>query len=456
MCYCYVTSKLFKTAVAMFGVQYNFSTPAVFELLLLERYDSLRPWVTSSLDGSIFVGAIIGMLTMGYLGDSIGRAPAYAITLAITGVGVLASGLMSFGPKLTVYIILIVTRFIVGIGIGGAYPLSGAENFEDGGGRDGSVQSAWALFWQTPGQIAPFILGYALSYGPITQSDSYDELCIHLIIVLGALPALSVLPMALRQEDSVEFQKRDDKTAVTNVCDSFSVIFDPRYRVKLFGTASCWFLFNFVSYGISLYSPFILEDIFAADSFRAEMWQNMICCAVCIPACLLTIFLIKPLEPRLLQMVGFAFMAFIYALLAIMWGYEAPKIWLFVVFIIARFSIWFGPVATVFLMPSEIFPTAIRSSCVGISAATGKIGAIVGVFVIPIFEPSIGISAVFVICAGVALLAILVTHACIPYDTLASGKEESSDAPAPAPMPAEAPAAEAPVEASPLLEAGTS
>merc|ERR1719231_2197839 len=124
----------------------------------------------------------------------------------------------------------------------------------------------------------------------------------------------------------------------------------------------------------------------------------MICCAVCIPACILTIVLIKPLEPRLLQMVGFAFMAFVYALLALMWGYDVGRTWLFLVFIVARFAIWFGPVATVFLMPSEVFPTAIRASCVGISASCGKLGAIAGVFVIPMFEPYIGLSAVFVIC----------------------------------------------------------
>lgn len=454
-------AKLIKTAATMFAVQYNFSVPAVFELLLLDRYDSLRPWVTGSLDGSIFVGAIIGMLTMGYLGDAIGRSPAYAITLGIAAVGVLASALTSFGSMLTVYIVLIITRFIVGIGLGGSYPLSGAENFEDAGGRDGSVQSAWALFWQTPGQIAPYLLGYLLSFGPITTSDSYEEMAIHLVIGLGALPLLLVLPMALRQEDSAVFQKRDESAAVTNVCDSLGVMIDPRYRVKLFGTAMSWCLFNFVSYGISLYSPFILADIFEQDSFRAEMVQNMICCVVCIPACVLTILLIKPLEPRTLQMVGFAFMAFIYALLALMWGYNVSRSLLFIVFITARFSIWFGPVATVFLLPSEIFPTAIRTSCVGISAAFGKVGAILGVFLIPVFEPAIGISAVFVICAGVALLAIAVTHVCIPEDTLASGADEADklgEAPVSGPTPAaEAPAAEAPApsEDTGLLEEPT-
>ena len=296
-----VSSKLIKSAVTQFGVQYNFTISSVFELLLLYHYGNLRPWVTSALDGSIFVGAILGMLTLGYLGDLIGRSKAYAITLAITAVGALLCALTSFGSETTVHVVLIATRFIVGIGLGGAYPLTSAENFEEGGGRDGSVQAAWALFWQVPGQIVPYAVGYALSFGPVEQSGHYQEVCIHVLIALGALPALLVLPMAVSQVDEATFEKRDDREKVSNICDAFSVVVDPRYRLKLLGTASCWMLFNFVSYGISLYSVFILEDIFAKDTFRSDMWQNLVCCAVCVPACILTIMLIKPLTPRTLQ-----------------------------------------------------------------------------------------------------------------------------------------------------------
>ncbi|KAF3575607.1 hypothetical protein DY000_02035385 [Brassica cretica] len=40
----------------------------------------------------------------------------------------------------------------------------------------------------------------------------------------------------------------------------------------------------------------------------------------------------------------------------------------------------FGPNATTFIVPAEIFPARFRSTCHGISAASGKVGAIVGAF----------------------------------------------------------------------------
>ena len=36
----------------------------------------------------------------------------------------------------------------------------------------------------------------------------------------------------------------------------------------------------------------------------------------------------------------------------------------------------FGPNATTWLLPGEVFPTDIRATCHGISAAVGKVGAL--------------------------------------------------------------------------------
>lgn len=40
----------------------------------------------------------------------------------------------------------------------------------------------------------------------------------------------------------------------------------------------------------------------------------------------------------------------------------------------------FGPNATTFIVPAEVFPARFRSTCHGISSASGKLGAIVGAF----------------------------------------------------------------------------
>uniref|UniRef100_A0A803MEU8 Phosphate transporter n=1 Tax=Chenopodium quinoa TaxID=63459 RepID=A0A803MEU8_CHEQI len=40
----------------------------------------------------------------------------------------------------------------------------------------------------------------------------------------------------------------------------------------------------------------------------------------------------------------------------------------------------FGPNATTFVVPAEVYPARLRPTCHGISVATGKAGAIVGAF----------------------------------------------------------------------------
>ncbi|CAI0381769.1 unnamed protein product [Linum tenue] len=82
----------------------------------------------------------------------------------------------------------------------------------------------------------------------------------------------------------------------------------------------------------------------------------------------------------------------------------------------------FGPDATTFVVPAEIFPTRLRSTCHGISAAAGKAGAIVGAFgflyasqskdpakVDKGYSPGIGMQGSLFVMAGINLLGILFT-----------------------------------------------
>ena len=46
------------------------------------------------------------------------------------------------------------------------------------------------------------------------------------------------------------------------------------------------------------------------------------------------------------------------------------------------FFLDFGPNSTTFIIPGEMFPTRYRSTCHGISAASGKLGAIISQFAI--------------------------------------------------------------------------
>ena len=71
-----------------------------------------------------------------------------------------------------------------------------------------------------------------------------------------------------------------------------------------------------------------------------------------------------------------------------------------------------GPNTTTFVIPSEIFPTSIRASAHGISAAAGKVGAAIGTAVMPaILSASASLPAVMFISAAVAAAGFLFTLA---------------------------------------------
>jgi PHS family inorganic phosphate transporter-like MFS transporter len=87
----------------------------------------------------------------------------------------------------------------------------------------------------------------------------------------------------------------------------------------------------------------------------------------------------------------------------------------------------FGPNATTFIVPAELFPARLRSTCHGISSASGKAGAIVGTFgflyaqqdshqaaVTRSYSKGIGYKYSLLLLAICASVGFVVTLFCIP------------------------------------------
>ncbi len=73
---------------------------------------------------AVSAGAIIGNVVFGYLADYLGRKRMYGIELMIILTTTLAQTLSASSSALSVVGVLIFWRVIMGIGIGGDYPLS--------------------------------------------------------------------------------------------------------------------------------------------------------------------------------------------------------------------------------------------------------------------------------------------------------------------------------------------
>jgi MFS transporter, PHS family, inorganic phosphate transporter len=133
---------------------------------------------------------------MGYAGDVLGRNAAMVLTLSLVVLGAFLSSAAPYGTPTAVYIVIIIARFILGIGAGGVYPLSATKAAEDSGHGGGSVDvraASWAFFWQQPGAMTPWLFALLFTCIPNMSNDTMWRL----LLGLGAVPSFIVVIMSI-------------------------------------------------------------------------------------------------------------------------------------------------------------------------------------------------------------------------------------------------------------------
>ena len=214
-------------AFSNFSIQYNFGSIAIALLVMSTSVCTTRntpdlcrrglqaPWVSGTAASVVFVGAVVGQLSMGVLGDVVGRRPAMLCTMSISFVAALLQAVAPRGEPKDIYALIICFRFFLGVGVGGIYPLSATKAVEDsaraeaeagqgqGGGQEAApshastskkaVASAKGFFWQIPGMMGPYAVSYMLTYSPISTDAKW-----RLLLGVGAIPSgIAVLLAAL-------------------------------------------------------------------------------------------------------------------------------------------------------------------------------------------------------------------------------------------------------------------
>ena len=151
----------------------------------------------------------------------------------------------------------------------------------------------------------------------------------------------------------------------------------------LLGTAGSWFFLDVAFYGLGLNNSIILTAIgYAGGKNMYEKFYNtavgnlIIVCAGAIPGYWLTVATVDTIGRKPIQIVGFSLLTIIFIVI----GFAYHKLHeggLLALYVLAQLFFNFGPNATTFIVPGECFPTRYRSTSHGISAASGKVGAIV-------------------------------------------------------------------------------
>jgi hypothetical protein len=104
---------------------------------------------------------------------------------------------------------------------------------------------------------------------------------------------------------------------------------------------------------------------------------------------------------------------------------------------LSYFFVQFGPNMTTFVLPSEVFPVSVRTTGHGVAAGIGKLGAFVGVFLVPVLQNDIGLRGLLAVAGGSAVLGFAVT-ALLPEPSGRTLEDvaENGNRGAPVPIPA--------------------
>lgn len=355
----------------------------------------------------VFAGAVFGQLAFGYIGDWLGRNKATFLTNFFCVIGALGSALFSGGSTTALYVTIALWRFILGMGVGGVYPLSATSAAEDTGTSDPlkrRTRVSWAFFWQVPGSTLPFLVAFILA----KMFPGNVDLQWRLTLGIGAIPAAVVMFYSMNKEESKEFQTAKQEVSMNNA------LMKREYWIKLIGTGGGWFCYDIVHYGPYLIAPLIVQNIFDTNANEAEdigtiAWQTSFANMIGIPGVITCIVLYKYLGTKKQQFWGFLFIAFSFILMGTTYDHISDT-WLFFLFCVMTFGINSGPSVTTFVLPSETFPAEVRSTFNGLSAAMGKTGATMATFLDYYVYEAWGIQYNFYLYASVAVLGSIITY----------------------------------------------
>jgi MFS family permease len=371
----------------------------------------------------MLAAACLGAFVFGRFADTSGRKRVYWVVAAIMIVAAVGSAL---SPS---FWVLIVFRFVLGFGVGGDYPVSAVlmseyANRKDRGKLVGLVFGTQALGLIVGPLIALTLLGAGAS----------NDVAWRVMLGLGAVPAAAVIYLRRKMPESPRYQVQvqgnaaqaasqiseftggqvsvngDGPTAAGHRMGLREFLTDRRYLVLLAGTAGTWFLLDYAYYGNTISTPQILGLISPHASTMTKIaLQLAIFVVAAVPGYALAIARMDRIGHRKLQLIGFAVMALCFLIIAAVPGMTTMVVPFLLVYGVSYFFTEFGPNTTTFVLPSELYPVAMRATGHGISAGVGKLGAFIGVFLFPVLQTSLGLRGTLLLTAGVSVLGFALT-----------------------------------------------
>ncbi len=368
-----------------------------FVMAALIKEWQLSPTEASWLGSIGFVGMALGATFGGLLADKLGRRYIFALTLLVYG---LATGASALATSLGV---LLVFRFLVGLGLGAELPVASTliSEFSPRAIRGRVVvalEAFWALGWILAALIGTFIVPqangwrWALAIGLIPAIYS-------LVIRMGTPESVRFLESVSKHDQARQIVERfeaspalfsrtnkkqtEDASAhgaaeSTDNAESAKIhsIWAAGQRRKTIALCVIWFCINLSYYGAFIWIPALLnaQGFSLVKSFAFTLIMTL----AQLPGYAVAAYLIEKWGRRA------TLAAFLLGSALAAAGYGMAHAEVFIILAGCMLSFFnLGAWGALYALSPEIFPTHLRGTGTGAAAGIGRIASIAAPLIVP-------------------------------------------------------------------------
>ncbi|PRB43131.1 MFS transporter [Arthrobacter sp. MYb23] len=355
------------------------------------------------------IGILIGSPLGGFASDKWGRKPIFMFDI---GLFAIASAMQFFVDSA---MLLIVVRLLMGIAIGTEYAVGWPMMAEFSPTHlRGKLMAAMGIAWYA-GFMTAFLIGYLL--------NEYTTLSWHFILGTSTFIAVAIFLGRLGMPESPRWLwsvgRKDEAEALAkkylpdDALDdvrhedvrkgSFGMLFSKQYwRTTLFISAF-WFCAVTPYFAIATFADSVLQQYGLSGGLAGGVGLS----AIALAGVIVTFLLIEKVGRRTLTVPPQWLCAVVLAIIGLWAG--APAIAVLILFLVfSFFNAGYNTLTNVY--PGEVLPTEIRGIGTGFAAAVSRVGAGIGIFLMPMSMESLGAGPTMLIASAVALAGAAVSQ----------------------------------------------
>ncbi len=337
------------------------------------------------------IGMAVGALVFGVFADKVGRKTIFIWTLVLFSV---ASGLSAFT---TTFVLFLILRFFVGMGLGGELPVASTLVSESVPAKErGRVVVLLESFW-----AAGWLLGAIISYFVI-PADFWPIEGWRVALILTALPAFYALFIRLHLPDSPQFTARPELKK-RSVWKNITGIWDKKYAKSTLVLWVVWFVVVFSYYGMFLWLPSVMVG--KGFSLISSFGYVLIMTLAQLPGYFSAAWLIEKAGRKFVlvtYLLGTAGSAFAFG------NADSIEVLLISGILLSFFNL--GAWGALYAYTPEQYPLVIRGTGSGMAAAVGRIGGIFGPLLVGnLLAKGLDIGVIFsIFCISIVIGVVVV------------------------------------------------